>query len=68
LKNLLEGKLEFYNSVDNRLGQEIIELEIDEIKKANKDDFNDLFMSCYAKPGKANFFKKSNNYIYLKIS
>jgi len=59
LKNLLQGKLEFYRSAENRLGEEIIQMELDEIDNLHKNDFDDLFNSCYSKPGKANFFKKS---------
>lgn len=37
-------------------------MELREIEKANKNDFDFLFKSCYSKPGKANFFKKSKFY------
>jgi len=58
--NLLEGRLDFYRSTENVLGEEIIKMELKEIEKRdNQNDFKVLFKKCYSKPGKANFFKKS---------
>ena len=35
-------------------------LELEELKHSTINDFNDLFKNCYSKPGRPNFFKKSN--------
>ncbi len=62
--NLLNGRLDFYRSIENKFGEEIVKMEMLEIEKAKNDDFDDLFKKCYSKPGKANFFKKSKYKIY----
>jgi hypothetical protein len=50
------------------MGEEIVNLELEELKLSNKNDFDNLFKNCYSKPGKPNFFKKSNNkYIILNF-
>lgn len=59
MKNLLEGRLEFYKDINNKLGQEILVLEIEELEKHKFPNVDTVFKNCYSRPGKANFFKKS---------
>ena len=64
-KNILLGKLEFYKKNNNKFGEQIVSSELDDIKYSNEKDFDIFFYKPYAKPGKANFFKKSILYIII---
>lgn len=58
MRNLLLGRLEFYKNTNNKLGEGIANMEIEELEKNENSDFGNSFKTCYSRPGKANFFKK----------